>query len=55
MSKSPLYDMVSMIIPGYLFILCVEIASGIGFDSNFYDWTASIITFVLSYTLGLSR
>lgn len=53
MTKSSLYDMMSMIIPGFLFIVCVEIASGIGFDRNFYDLTASIITFVLSYILGL--
>lgn len=53
MAKSSLYDMVSMIIPGYLFILCVELASGIGFEYNFFDLTASIITFVLSYILGL--
>jgi len=53
MSKSSLYDMVSMIIPGFLFILCVEIASGIGLGCNFSTPMSGIITFTLSYILGI--
>jgi len=53
MSKSSLYDMVSMIIPGFLFILCVEIILGVEVDKNFDTVTAGIVTFTISYAIGL--
>lgn len=53
MTKSSLYDMVSMIIPGFLFILCVEFASGVGVDNNFDNVAIGIVVFVLSYIVGL--
>lgn len=50
--KTSLYDMVSMVIPGYLFIQCVQFASRIiiQFDS---DITAAVVMFTLSWIVGL--
>jgi len=53
MTKSSLYDMISMIIPGFLFILCVEFASGIGVNNNFDNAAVGAVVFVLSYIVGL--
>jgi len=52
MAKSSLYDMVSMIIPGFLFILCVKEASGIEIKNEFDSITTAIIVFSFSWIVG---
>lgn len=44
--------MVSMVIPGYLFILCVKIASGVKTSSCFDSITSAIIAFSFSWIVG---
>lgn len=51
-SKTSLYDMVSMVIPGYLLILCVQFVSGIKFNFD-SEIAAAIVMFTLSWIIGL--
>jgi len=48
-----LYDMVSMVIPGYLFILCAEMASGIKVSNDFDTLAKAVILFASSWFVGL--
>lgn len=53
MTKSSLYDMVSMVIPGYLFLLCAKMASGIKFGDDFGITTKAIVLFTASWVVGM--
>lgn len=56
MSKSTLYDMLSMIIPGYISLLCFYIACKGKFgwrDIDYNSIPSIVIGFVLSYLVGI--
>ena len=53
MTKSTLYDMLSMIIPGYLLVLGVKLLCAPDCLAAGYTLDSVVVVFVLSYLLGL--